>query len=573
MMSSHELPDGAADPRLTGPFPAAKPSPDAGGEAVSKKVRCRLADCSGPGFTHEMACLLRVRLRLAILIVLAGLSFYFLFQLMLPGSGLDHRPIYLLFCGGEIAVMTAASTLLWSRRPLSMNVLRVVELVIFGSIAAFFAWLQVDTYHDGAVLRAIVPGNEGLIFRLVGKAAALRWFLLIVLYGTFIPNIWKRCAAIVGSLALLPLILMTIGSQLDKPTAPFVLSALPETMMLMATAVAIAVFGSHKIRELHMKAHEAQRLGQYRLKQVLGFGGMGTVYLAEHVLLRRPCAIKLIRPDQAGDPQTLIRFEREVQATATLTHWNTIEVFDYGHADDGTFYYVMEYLPGMNLEDLVEKHGPMPPERAVHLLQQVCQALREAHGIGLIHRDIKPSNIIACERGKVYDVAKLLDFGLVKTSGVENGSVRLTREGTFAGSPAFMSPEQAAGRSHLDARSDIYNIGAVAYYLMTSKLPFDRLSALQMLHAHAYEPLVPSPEFKEVVPPDLQRVILRCLEKDPDRRYQDAISLKKAFAACEGNPWTAERAEEWWRQHGNGSVPPPSPELPEEEKATVLIRR
>ena len=189
-------------------------------------------------------------------------------------------------------------------------------------------------------------------------------------------------------------------------------------------------------------------LGQYRLKQVLGFGGMGAVYLAEHVLLRRPCAIKLIRPDQAGDPRTLIRFEREVQATATLTHSNTVEIFDYGHAEDGTFYYVMEYLPGMNLEDLVEQHGPMPPERAVHLLRQVCQALREAHGIGLIHRDIKPSNIFACERGKVYDVAKLLDFGLVKGFGLAGDDAKLTREGAFTGSPAFMSPEQARAASN-----------------------------------------------------------------------------------------------------------------------------
>src|SRR6266849_2602875 len=243
---------------------------------------------------------------------------------------------------------------------------------------------------------------------------------------------------------------------------------------------------------------------------------MGGGCMAEHVLLRRPCAIKLIRPDQAGDPKTLIRFEREVQATATLTHPNTVEIFDYGHAEDGTFYYVMEYLPGMNLEDLVERHGPMPAERAVHLLCQVCQALREAHGIGLIHRDIKPSNIFACERGKVYDVAKLLDFGLVKTFGLAGEDARLTQEGAFNGSPAFMSPEQASGHEQLDARTDIYNVGAAAYFLITGQLLFDRESTLQMLHAHAYEPLVPVHQFQEGVPADLRRVILRCLEKDPD---------------------------------------------------------
>src|SRR5438067_6879376 len=176
--------------------------------------------------------------------------------------------------------------------------------------------------------------------------------------------------------------------------------------------------------------------------------------------------------------------------------------------------------------------APMPPERAVHLLRQVCQALREAHGIGLIHRDVKPSNILACERGKVYDVAKLLDFGLVKGFGLAGDDARLTREGALTGSPAFVSPEQARGRQQLDARSDIYNVGAVAYFLITGRLLFDRESTLQMLHAHAYEPLVPSDEFKEAVPADLQRVILRCLENDPDHRYQDATTLDRALAAC-----------------------------------------
>jgi eukaryotic-like serine/threonine-protein kinase len=200
----------------------------------------------------------------------------------------------------------------------------------------------------------------------------------------------------------------------------------------------------------------------------------------------------------------------------------------------------------------ISPSGPLPHERAVHFLRQVCQALREAHGIGLIHRDIKPSNIFACERGKIYDVAKLLDFGLVKTVGTEGESVNLTGEGTFTGSPAFMSPEQAMGCKQLDARTDIYNVGAVAYFLITGKLPFDRESILQMLHAHAYEPLAPIAEFKEAVPADLQRVILRCLEKDPDSRYQDAMSLERALAECaSSNPWTSERAEEWWQQHGD----------------------
>jgi serine/threonine-protein kinase len=322
----------------------AEPSREDDRGAVSQQVRCRLAMSSVPRFTDEMARLLRTRLCLAIWFILVGFAFHFLRNLWLGGPAFDHRPIWLALSGCEMAVMAVALAMLGRRQLLSMGGLRTLELTVFGSIAAFFAWLQVDTYHDGALLRAVVPGHEALVFRLVGLSTDLRWFLLIVLYGTFIPNTCRRCAAIVGSLALLPMTLLIAGSQLDKTTAAYVRSTLPDTILLMATATAIAVFGSHKIRQLHEKAHEAQRIGQYQLKQILGFGGMGTVYLAEHILLRRPCAIKLIRPDQAGDPRTLMRFEREVRATATLTHPNTIEIFDYGHAEDDTFYYVMEYL-------------------------------------------------------------------------------------------------------------------------------------------------------------------------------------------------------------------------------------
>jgi len=526
------------------------PTPQPG--STTKRVRCRFAEGTSAGFSDDTASLLRSRLRLAVLILLIGLAFHFLRNVFILGSAFDHRLVWLAFSGVEIALLILASVLLWSRHPLPLAKLRLLEFLVFATFAAFFTWLQLDTSHDGALLGAIVEGHEAIIFRLVGLSAALRWFLLLVLYGTFIPNSGRRCAIVVSAMAVLPIVLMIGSSRLDTTAGPHVLAALPDTVIMMGMAVAIAVFGSHKLRELRKKAHEAEQVGQYRLKQVLGFGGMGAVYLAEHVLLRRPCAIKLIRPDQAGDPNTLLRFEREVQATATLTHWNTIEIFDYGRSPDGTFYYVMEYLPGMNLQDLVETHGRMPPERAVHLLRQVCQALREAHGIGLIHRDIKPSNIFSCERGKVYDVAKLLDFGLVKTSGMDVNSVKLTHTGSFTGSPAFMSPEQALGRETVDARSDIYNLGGVAYFLMTGQLPFDRETMLAMLHAHAYEPLAPSDEFNETVSPDLKRVILRCLEKDPEHRFQDVVSLEQALAACDGlTPWTPERAEDWWRQHSD----------------------
>jgi serine/threonine-protein kinase len=546
--------------QLTAPFePRPHDGPRERHAPAPSHVRCRFAKDAvpAPGLTGELTSVLRTRLRLAILIILVSFILHFVRNLFLRGPGVDDHPSWFLYPAAEIIVMATASVLLWSRRPLGMKVLRGIEVVIFAALALFIAALQIEAYHKGFLAHAVAPGQEERVYRLIGVASVLRWCLVMVLYGTFIPNTWRRCALIVGVLASIPIVLMVGACLGDRTLAPYILPGIPENVIILATASAIAVFGSHKIRQLQEKAHEAERIGQYRLKQILGFGGMGAVYLAEHVLLRRPCAIKLIRPDQVGDPRTLLRFEREVQATATLTHWNTIEIFDYGHSEDGTFYYVMEYLPGLNLEDLVDQHGPMPPERAVSLLRQVCQALREAHAIGLVHRDIKPSNIIACERGRVYDVAKLLDFGLVKGSAAA-GDVQLTREGTMAGSPAFMSPEQAAALPQIDARCDIYSVGAVAYFLTTGQLVFDRDSTLKMLHAHAYEPLEPAAKFYSDVPPDLQTVILRCLEKEPARRYQDAESLDKALSACAcAVLWTNERAQDWWRQHeaGNGALP------------------
>jgi serine/threonine-protein kinase len=375
----------------------------------------------------------------------------------------------------------------------------------------------------------------------------VRWVLLIIIYGVFIPNTWRRCALVVTCLGLVPLILTPLAALLHghfRYTVP----VLPDFLAIGLTAIIVAVFGSHRIRVLHEQAFEAKQLGQYRLKERLGAGGMGEVFLAEHVLLRRPCAIKLIRPDQAGDPTNLQRFEREVQTMATLTHWNTVEIYDYGHSEEGAFYYVMEYLPGLNLEKLIDRHGPAPAERAIHFLRQVCRALHEAHAVGLLHRDIKPSNIIACERGQVFDVVKLLDFGLVQESDMAKNADRLTVQGTILGSPPYMSPEQAAGRDKLDARSDIYSLGAVAYYLLTGQPPFPRETAMMMLMAHAYEPVIPLHKLRDAIPSDLEAIVLRCLEKDPARRFQNAACLEKALAQCEAaGLWTDEMAAAWWQ--------------------------
>src|SRR6516225_9705427 len=320
-----------------------------------------------------------------------------------------------------------------------------------------------------------------------------------------------------------------------------------QQVLTMVVAAAAAVFGTHLINTLRREAFEARQLGQYRLLEPLGQGGMGEVYLAEHRMLKRPCAIKLIRPEQAGNPKVLARFEREVQMTARLSHWNTVEIYDYGRTDDGTFYYVMEHLPGLSLEALVERHGPLPAERVVHLLRQVCQALREAHAVGLIHRDIKPGNVFVAQRGGLYDVVKLLDFGLVKPV-AEFGPARLTQEGSISGTPLFMSPEQARGQDDLDARSDIYSLGAVAYALLTGRPPFQGANPMEVIIAHVRDEVVRPSQHQADVPADLEQVILRCLAKCPQDRFQDVDSLEQALAECAAaDQWTQSQAARWWQ--------------------------
>jgi serine/threonine-protein kinase len=277
---------------------------------------------------------------------------------------------------------------------------------------------------------------------------------------------------------------------------------------------------------------------------------MGEVYLAEHRLLKRPCAIKLIKPESASNPRSLARFEREVRATARLSHPNTVEVYDYGSTDDGTFYYVMEYLPGLSLADLLGKYGPLPPGRVIYLLRQACGALAEAHAAGLIHRDLKPANIFAARRGGKTDVAKVLDFGLVKPTDADDRA-DLSREGTIRGTPLYMAPEQTTPGRPIDHRIDLYALGAVAYELLTGRPPFEGEGAVQVLIAHARDPVLPPSRRRPGVPEDLERVVLRCLAKDPDGRFPDADGLEQALAACEdAATWDAARAARWWRDAG-----------------------
>jgi serine/threonine-protein kinase len=328
-----------------------------------------------------------------------------------------------------------------------------------------------------------------------------------------------------------------------------------EFVIMLTVTYLCSVYGTHIINTLRREVFEARQLGQYRLSRLIGAGGMGEVYLAEHQMMKRPVAIKLIRPSKAADPQALARFEREVRATAKLSHWNTIEIFDYGRSDDGTFYYVMEYLPGLSLSELVEKHGPLPPARAIHLLVQTCDALAEAHARGLIHRDLKPGNIFAAHRGGIHDVAKLLDFGLAKPISTDGAPIQLTQDGAITGSPLYMSPEQALGDSEPDARSDIYSLGAVAYYLLTGSPPFDGDKPMRVILAHAHEQVVPPSRLRADIPADLEAVVLRCLAKNPADRYPNAQALRQALYECvAAGGWTHDDAARWWETSGLASA-------------------
>jgi eukaryotic-like serine/threonine-protein kinase len=316
-------------------------------------------------------------------------------------------------------------------------------------------------------------------------------------------------------------------------------------------AILLSTLASFVTFRLRKSVARARRLGQYTLGEKLGEGGMGIVYRAEHEMLRRPTAIKLLPPGRAGE-DSLKRFEREVQQTARLTNPHTVSIYDYGRTPDGLFYYVMEYLDGVDLEDLVRESGPMAPGRAVRVLRQVCAALAEAHGIGLIHRDIKPANIFLCERGGIPDIAKVLDFGLVREI-TGSADPRLTAENVVHGTPQYLAPEAIRNADSIDARSDLYALGAVGYFLLTGTPVFSGRGSLEVIHHHLQTPPEPlSKRLGKPIPPKLEAVIMSCLAKNPDDRPESARALAKALHDCDDVPaWDELDARRYWQERAS----------------------
>jgi serine/threonine-protein kinase len=395
---------------------------------------------------------------------------------------------------------------------------------------------------------AVPLAKDGLI---LGIPAVSLWIAVV---GLLIPNRPRTkllVAIISASMWPLAYVLNLQLQGFDPLPLNRLLAWLHIPYMMAFVTFALA----RRIYAMETAAQKARDLGSYNLVSLIGSGGMGEVWRARHHLLARDAAIKLIRNDLlAGKPGYQLenarhRFKREAQAIATLQSPHTVYLFDFGISRDGSFYYVMELLDGISLQMLVEKYGPQPASRLVHLLCQVCESLEEAHQRGLIHRDIKPSNIFACKVGIEYDFAKVLDFGLVKNISPQE-SVHLTADGTSAGTPAYMTPEIALGEENIDGRVDVYALGCIAYYLLTGTPVFQEKTATATALAHVQKQPVPPSQRSEIkIPSDFEQVILRCLAKNPADRPQTAQELCCLLSTSDVPEWTQETASEWWQTY------------------------
>jgi eukaryotic-like serine/threonine-protein kinase len=374
----------------------------------------------------------------------------------------------------------------------------------------------------------------------------------LVFRAAFVPSPPLRTAGI-GVISSLP----TIWSQYQLASQALLL---PEPMTPTLLAIGGATWSlplvlgtaliSKEIYGLRTEVVKARRLGQYTIERLIGEGGMGAVYEARHARLRRPTALKLILPERTGT-ESLARFEREVQLTSQLTHPNTVTIYDYGRTPDGVFYYTMEYIDGLSLEQLVNQHGPQPEGRIVHILTQAAGALAEAHAFGLIHRDVKPANILLCERTGSGDVIKLLDFGLVKDVRPD-ADPALTQTNTIAGTPLYLAPEALTDPSSIDHRADLYALGAVGYCLLTGTPPFQGRSIVEVCGHHLHTPPeAPSERLGKAVHPGLEALLLACLAKKADDRPASALALQTELGACASElVWTIEDAKRCWQESG-----------------------
>ena len=433
----------------------------------------------------------------------------------------------------------------------SMTVLLAMWIVTRCAALSLNALRRIDA--TGTVLVSL--GTIGACFTIPAVQhpevlTLLRLFPFLLYRAAIVPSEPRRTAWIgVSAVApVVPLAYMLYTRETSAHGSPSPWINTVQSLLFCAVAVLLSSVISRVTYKLRRSVREARRLGPYTLVTRIGEGGMGTVYRARHALLRRPTAIKILKPERATDAD-LARFEREVQATSLLTSAHTISIFDYGRTPDALFYYAMEYIDGIDLEQLVQRDGPMPPGRVIDVLGQVSEALSEAHAAGFIHRDVKPANILLSVRGGRPDFAKVADFGIAKD--LAGNDTSGTAENLVPGTPAYMAPEMLQAPGRIDARSDVYALGATAYFLLTGELVFAGRPTevlAQLLHD---EPMSPSKRLGRPVPASLEALVLSALAKNPDDRPESAAAFSQRLAACADVPaWTTAEAAAWWRGRG-----------------------
>ena len=522
----------------------------------------------------------RLALFAGVLVVLNGIGG--LFQIITDTHPSLTRPANLVMFA-EVAVAGLFLALLRRERTYARRTLDVAEASLLG-LTAFITGLfahAVPAQQLGALLDQDPTTEEAIFFSQVGVAGFAWAIRLSCTLGATLTFTLR--AAIVPSTARRTLVLTALGGvvmsiAMAVPIPRWTASArivaeLPLGGLPMVVTVAIwwtlstisCVAISKVVHGLRQEVRDARRLGQYQLESRLGAGGMGVVYRARHAMLRRPTATPPFAPPYPG-PLARARDAREVRLTATLTHPNTVTIYDYGHTPEGVFYYAMELLEGASLEAIVEAGGPMAPARAVHVLRGVAAALAEAHAAGLIHRDIKPTNVMLARSGGVRDVPKLLDFGLVKELRPEGGA--LTEDSTLTGTPLYLAPECIREPAAASPRSDIYALGAVGFYLLTGTHVFSGRNVVDICGHHLHSaPERPSERLGRALPEGLDELVLACLAKEPLERPEGAHAFLSALRALDQwGSWSEEEAEAWWAAHAGafataGSAPSGKTEL------------
>jgi len=497
------------------------------------------APTSGAGRTGLPPDLLQAVPRRLRIVALFWCAFQFAVILLPTGWPWSVRG---LFCAVVVvSALVAVATVVFKGAPAKLVYLGLIyEVVIVALIACaenFAPYAPTDLIED-----AIRPG--------ISNTA-----LYIVIYPLVVPS--RTLHAVVASVAAVAMLPLSLALYQHLGISDPPLGVYGWLMVQGAFVVAVAIVPHRIAMGLGRKMQQLREMGSYKLVERIGEGGMGEVWRAQHRMLARPAAIKRIRTaaagasDEAAASQLLARFEREAQATAALRSPHTVEIYDFGVDREGAFYLVMEFLDGVDLEQLVERFGPVDHTRVVHILQQACHSLDEAHGADLIHRDIKPANVFVCHHGNDFDFVKVLDFGMVKHTGSKaEADPSLTAMGSITGTPGYMPPEIALGKD-VTVQADIYSLGCLAYWLLTGRMVFEGQTAMDMVVQHINEAPTPPSELCELeIPAELERIVMKCLQKDPAERFVSVAELSQALEqAASSGSWPQERARAWWERH------------------------